>query len=95
MKPPRAITERLDKLARDLVPIGFAFLILVGLIACILVFVYEVWSALNDGFTEITPGKAVSRLFIPFYSLNWTFKLMRRLPVALQRGTGRSHRPPR
>ena len=39
----------------------------------ILVFLYKMWSAINDGITKPTPGAAVGFLFIPFFSLYWIF----------------------
>jgi hypothetical protein len=31
------------------------------------------WSAVQDGVTSVTPGKAVGYCFIPFFNLYWNF----------------------
>jgi hypothetical protein len=38
-----------------------------------MVLVFKMWSAINDGQTSPSPGKAVGFLFIPFFSLYWMF----------------------
>jgi len=38
-----------------------------------MVFLYKMWSAINDGITKPTPGAAVGYLFIPFFSIYWIF----------------------
>src|SRR5262245_50153350 len=38
--------------------------------------VYRMWSAIRDGSTTITPGRAVGFLFIPFYNLYWLFRVI-------------------
>jgi hypothetical protein len=38
-----------------------------------MVFIHKMWSAINDGRTQPTPGAAVGFLFIPFFSLYWIF----------------------
>lgn len=47
--------------------------ILILLISAIvhLVFTYNMWSAINDGKTSITPGKAVGFHFIPIFNILW------------------------
>ena len=38
-----------------------------------MVFVYKMWSSINDGQTKPTPGAAVGLLFIPIFSIYWVF----------------------
>jgi hypothetical protein len=38
-----------------------------------MVFLYKMWSAINDGVTRPTPGAAIGFLFIPFFSIYWIF----------------------
>jgi hypothetical protein len=38
-----------------------------------MVFLYKMWSAINDGVTRPTPGAAIGYLFIPFFSIYWIF----------------------
>jgi hypothetical protein len=38
-----------------------------------MVFLYKMWSAINDGAANPTPGTAIGFLFIPFFSIYWTF----------------------
>lgn len=37
------------------------------------VFIYKMWSGINDGQSRITPGKAVGFLFIPLFNYYWIF----------------------
>ncbi len=39
----------------------------------LLVFIYKIWAAIQDGHARTTPGKAVGFLFIPIYSFYWIF----------------------
>ena len=50
------------------VPLPFLVLAIANMI-----FIYKMWSAINDGQTKPTPGAAVGFLFIPFFSLYWIF----------------------
>jgi len=47
----------------------FAGLLIVGL------FTYYLWEKLQDGKTEISPGKAVGYLFIPVFGIFWAFRV--------------------
>lgn len=38
-----------------------------------MVFLYKMWAAINDGVTRPSPGAAVGCLFIPLFSLYWIF----------------------
>jgi hypothetical protein len=35
----------------------------------------KMWGAIQDGYTEVTVGKAIGFLFIPFFNLYWIFKV--------------------
>jgi len=60
--------ERQDMAVMALVAI-VAWLVLVCL------FTYNLWNKLQDGKTEISPGKAVGYLFIPVYGIFWMFRV--------------------
>lgn len=38
-----------------------------------MVFIYKMWNAINDGHTKPTPGAALGLLFVPFFSIYWVF----------------------
>lgn len=38
-----------------------------------MVFLYKMWSAIDDGVTRPSPGAAVGCLFIPLFSIYWIF----------------------
>lgn len=38
-----------------------------------MIFLYKMWSAINDGQTKPTPGAAVGLLFVPIFSIYWVF----------------------
>lgn len=38
-----------------------------------MMFLYKMWNAINDGQTKPTPGAAVGLLFVPIFSLYWLF----------------------
>lgn len=40
-----------------------------------LILLYSIWNALQDGVTDVSPGKAVGFLFIPFYNFYWLFRV--------------------
>jgi hypothetical protein len=40
-----------------------------------LVLLYNIWNVLQDGVTQVTPGKAIGFLFIPFYNFYWVFRV--------------------
>jgi hypothetical protein len=48
-------------------------------------FTYRLWNQLQDGKTEITPGKAVGYLFIPFVGLYWIFRVWAGYATAFNR----------
>ena len=39
----------------------------------LMIFIYKIWAALNDGVTKPTPGAALGFMFIPIFSLYWLF----------------------
>ena len=43
------------------------------------------WSLVQDGQTDVTPGRAVGFCFIPFYNLYWVFVGIAGLPKQLNR----------
>lgn len=46
---------------------------LMGVIA-LMVLIYKMWKAIQDGSPRTTPGAAVGLLFIPFFNLYWVFQ---------------------
>jgi hypothetical protein len=50
------------------IPILFAAVLM-------LVLVYKMWAAIQDGQVRTTPGKAVGFLFIPFFNFYWVFQV--------------------
>jgi hypothetical protein len=50
------------------IPILFAAVVM-------LVLVYKMWAAIQDGQVRATPGKAVGFLFIPFFNFYWVFQV--------------------
>lgn len=40
------------------------------------VMIYRMWSAIQDGSTRVSPGKALGFLFIPFFNLYWIFRVL-------------------
>ena len=50
------------------------FLPALYLIIVLCIFLYKVWSAIQDGKARTTPGKAVGFLFIPIYNIYWMFQ---------------------
>ncbi|MDM7924278.1 MAG: hypothetical protein QUS14_18490 [Pyrinomonadaceae bacterium] len=40
-----------------------------------LVLLHSIWKVLQDGVTDVTPGKAIGFLFIPFYNIYWVFRV--------------------
>jgi hypothetical protein len=54
-----------------------------ALIAIALTWVHESWRGVADVAGDMTPGKAVGHLFIPFYNVYWMFAVNSRLCDAL------------
>ncbi|MEP6705191.1 MAG: hypothetical protein ABJB34_10345 [Acidobacteriota bacterium] len=48
---------------------------LVSHTAITLSLLYRNWDALQDGVTQVSPGKAIGFLFIPFYNIYWVFRV--------------------
>lgn len=45
----------------------------------------KMWGAIQDGYTEISVGKAIGFLFIPFFSIYWIFKVWGGFPTEYNR----------
>lgn len=61
-------------------------------------FTHRLWKRLQDGETEITPGKAVGYLFIPFFGVYWFFQVWAGYATELNKffaGTTSPSGPPR
>jgi len=41
-----------------------------------LVFLYKIWSAIQDIYVRTTPGKAIGFLFIPIFNFYWLFQVI-------------------
>lgn len=50
------------------IPILFAAVVM-------LVLIYKMWAAIQDGQVRATPGKALGFLFIPLFNLYWVFQV--------------------
>jgi hypothetical protein len=61
--PPLAI---LGFLVLALLPMFFSFVVL-------LMFIYRMWEAIQDGHARMTPGQAAGFYLIPFFNLYWMF----------------------
>jgi hypothetical protein len=46
------------------------------MVIVMLVFTYQIWDAIQDGHTPVSPGKAVGFIFIPFFNLYWLFRVI-------------------
>jgi hypothetical protein len=51
----------------------FAYIPMIYMAVVVAIFVYKIWSAIQDGEVRTTPGKAVGYLFIPLFNLYWIF----------------------
>ena len=60
-----------QKMARSFLMPGLAVMALAGI--AMLVLVYKMWAAIQDGPASQTPGQAVGMLFMPFVNLVWQF----------------------
>lgn len=54
--------------------ICFGYLVMIFGIVMLMILVYKLWSALQDGPARTTPGKAVGFLFIPLFNFYWVFQ---------------------
>ena len=57
--------------------IGFAVVLIIPtvyLAVVIAMFLYKMWSAIQDGHARATPGQAVGFMFIPLFNLYWVFQ---------------------
>lgn len=61
-------SQRASQEALPFVPLPMFVLSIV-----MMVFIYRMWSAINDGQTKPSPGAALGFMFIPFFSLYWVF----------------------
>ena len=41
----------------------------------VMVLIYKMWSAIQDGYARATPGKALGFCFIPFFNFYWLFQV--------------------
>ena len=48
-----------------------------------LIMLYRMWNQIQDGEVEVSPGKAVGFLFIPFFNLYWAFIAIRGLALEM------------
>jgi hypothetical protein len=55
---------------------ALAFLPMVFSIVVYMMFLYRMWSAIQDGFARTTPGKAVGFMFIPIFNFYWIFQVI-------------------
>lgn len=57
------------------------------------IFIYQMWSAINDGTTRPKPGQAVGFLFIPYFNLGWIFIAISKFPYEYNRYIARHNLP--
>jgi len=63
----------------DAISIIGGIFMFIGMIAMIwgvvlaYIYIYRMWTMIQDGYARTTPGKAVGFMFIPFFSLYWVF----------------------
>jgi len=54
--------------------LGLAMLLAIGVAVVLLVLVYKMWAAIQDGYARTTPGKAAALLCLPLFNLYWVFQ---------------------
>ncbi len=62
-----------DGLEIGLTYIIMSILLILYSVVVNMVFLYKIWEAIQDGNVQISPGKAVGFMFIPFFNLYWIF----------------------
>jgi hypothetical protein len=70
---PRSSSAFADVIAAIAVLAIFQFLIVLTVYPFVLL--AKMWGSIQDGWTTVTPGKAIGFLFIPFFNLYWIFKV--------------------
>src|SRR5262249_39074755 len=55
---------------------GLAVLVSLGVGVVVLVLLYKMWAAIQDGYARMSSGKAVGFLFIPFFNAYWVFQVI-------------------
>lgn len=63
-----------EKIARLMVFLIWVPLVPTVLVTC--VFLYKMWSAIDDQMARTTPGKAIGLLFVPLFNLYWVFEVL-------------------
>jgi hypothetical protein len=63
--------------------IGGCVLPLIGAIVLFSLMLFKTWGLVQDGYTSVTPGKAVGLLFVPFYNFYWVFVAVHGLAAEL------------
>jgi hypothetical protein len=58
--------------------VGVIVMLLSGVFFCINL--YRAWACLQSGGVQVTPGKAIGFMFIPFFNLYWVFVAINGLP---------------
>ena len=62
-----------------------AFILMILAIIYYCIFIYQMWSAINDGTTHPKPGQAVGFLFIPYFNFGWIFIAISKYPYEYNR----------
>jgi len=70
-----------------------AFVLMVLAIIYYCIFIYQMWSAINDGTTKPKPGQAVGFLFIPYFNFGWIFIALSKYPYEYNRYIARHNLP--
>lgn len=55
--------------------LALGLLLFLFAMVCVLVLIYKMWAAIQDGCARATPGKALGFLFIPLFNLYWWFQV--------------------
>ncbi len=63
----------------------FSFVLMILAIIYYCIFIYQMWSAINDGTTRPKPGQAVGFLFIPYFNFGWIFIAISKYPFEYNR----------
>jgi hypothetical protein len=58
--------------------VGVIVMLLSGVFFCINL--YRAWACVQSGGVQVTPGKAIGFMFIPFFNLYWVFVAINGLP---------------
>jgi hypothetical protein len=55
--------------------LALGLLLFLFAMVCVLVLIYKMWAAIQDGYARATPGKALGFLFIPLFNFYWWFQV--------------------